>query len=63
MGEDSPASIIGHGRIKMELKDGMIKTLLGVLHIPNLVRNLISDEKMDVVGVNTMCGDGGLKMV
>ena len=45
------------------MKDGRIRTLPRVLHIPNLARNLISIEKMDVVGVNTMCGDGGCKMV
>ena len=60
---DSSASIIGHGRVKLKLKDGRVITLYGVLHIPNLVRNLISIEKMDVAGVKTVCGDGGCKMV
>ena len=41
------------------MKDGRIRTLPGVLHIPNLARNLISIRKMGVAGVNTMCGDGG----
>ena len=62
-GDNSPASIIGRGRVKLKLKDGRIRTLPGVLHIPNLARNLISVEKMDVAGVNIMCGDGGFKMV
>ena len=52
-----------HGRVKIKLKDGRIRTLLGVLHIPNLVRNLISVKKMDVLGVKAVCGDGGCKMV
>ena len=51
MGDDSPSNIIGHGRFKMKLKDGRIRTLLRVLHIPNLARNLISVGKMDVAGV------------
>ena len=38
-------------------------TLPRVLHIPNLARNLIYVEKMDVAGVKTMCGYGGFKMV
>ena len=41
----------------------MIRILLGVLHIPNLTRNLISSRKIDVASVKTMCGDGGCKMV
>ena len=62
-GYDSPASIIGHGRVKLKLKDGRIRTLSGVLHIPNLERNLISLRNMDVAGVKTVCRDGGCKMV
>ena len=63
MGDESPTSIVGHGRVKMKLKDGRIRTLSRVLHIPNLVRNLISVGNMDVAGVKTMCGDGCCKMV
>ena len=47
----------------MKLKDGRIRTLPGVLHIPNLERNLIYVGNMDVTGVNTVCGDGGCKIV
>ena len=63
LGDDSPNSIIGCGRVKLKLNDGRFRTLPGVLHIPNLVRNLISIRNMDVVGVKTVCGDGGCKMV
>ena len=52
-----------HGRVKIKLKDGRIRTLPRVLHIPNLERNLISVKNMDVIGVKTVCGDGGFKMV
>ena len=58
-GDDSPSSIIERGRVKLKLKDGRIRNLPGVLHIPNLERNLISVEKMDVASVKTVCGDGG----
>ena len=63
MGDDSPTSIIGRGRVKIKMKDGMIRTIPGVIHIPNLARNLIFVGKMGVVGVKIMCGDGGCKMV
>ena len=62
-GDDSRASVIGCGRFKLTLKDGRLITLTGVLHIPNLTRNLIYVGKMDVASVKTMCGDGGCKMV
>ena len=63
LGDDSPANIIVHGRFKLKLKDGRIRNLPRVLHIPNLARNLISVGKMDVAGVKIVCGDGGCKMV
>ena len=63
LGDDSPASIIGCGRVNLKLKDGWIRTIPKVLHILNLERNLIFVEKMDVVGVKTVCGYGGCKMV
>ena len=63
LGDDSPTNIIGHGRVKLKLKDGRIRTLPRVLHIPNIARNLIYVGKMDVAGVNTMCGNGGFQMV
>ena len=63
MEDDSPTSIIGRDRVKLKMKDGRIRTLPGVLHISNLARNLISVGKVDVAGVNTLCGHGGCKMV
>ena len=33
-GDDSPASIIGHGRVKLKLKDGGIRTFPGDLDLP-----------------------------
>ena len=63
LGDYSPTSIIGCGRVKLKLKDGRIRTLPGVLHIPNLERNMIYVKKMDVASVKTVCGDGGGKMV
>ena len=63
LGDDSPASIIGCGILKLKFKDGRIRTLKRVLDIPNLARIFISIRNMDVTGVMTMCGDGGCKMV
>jgi hypothetical protein len=38
----------------LKLMNGRIRTLLGVLYIPGLARNLISVRKMDDAGVKTM---------
>jgi hypothetical protein len=51
LGDDSPKKITEHGRVKFLLNDGMIKTLLSVLHIPSLSKNIIFVSKMDDVGV------------
>ena len=48
------ARIIGCGKEKLKLQGGRVRTLLGVLHIPALARNLIFVSKLDDVGVKTM---------
>jgi hypothetical protein len=63
LGDDSTAKILGRGRVKLLLKDGRIRTLPGVLHIPKLARSLISVSKMDDAGVDTVFGKNTCKMV
>ena len=62
-GDVSPSSIIGHGRVKLKLKNGKIRYKPVVLHIPNIERNLIFVGMMDVAGVKTVCGYGGCRIV
>ena len=47
----------------MRLIDGRIRTLLGVLHILGLARNLIYVSKMDDAGVKTVFEKGTCRMV
>jgi hypothetical protein len=63
LGDDSTTKILGRGRVKLLLKDGRIRTLLGVLYIPKLARSLISVRKMDDAGVDTLFGKNACKMV
>jgi len=63
LGDNSVAKIIGRGKVKLLLKDGRVKTLPGVLHIPKLARNLISVSKMDDAGVKTLFEKNTCKMV
>jgi hypothetical protein len=63
LGDDSTTKIMGHGRVKLLLKDGRIRTLPRFLHIPKLARSLISVSKLDDAGVDTILGKGTCKMV
>jgi hypothetical protein len=54
---------MGHGRVKLFLKDGRIRTLPGVLHITKLTRSLIFVRKMDDAGVDTVFGKNSCNMV
>jgi hypothetical protein len=63
LGDDSTTKIMGRGRVKLLLKDGRIRTLPRVLHIPNLSRSLIYVSKLDDAGVDTLLGKGTCNMV
>jgi hypothetical protein len=63
LGDDSTTKILGRGRVKLLLKDGRIRTLPRVLHIPKLARSLISISNMDDVGVDIVFGKKTCKMV
>jgi hypothetical protein len=51
------------GRVKLLLKDGRIRTLPRVLHIPKLARSIISVSKLDDAGVDIVFGENTCKMV
>ena len=63
LGDDSPKKIMGRGRVKLLLKDGRIRTLPGVLHIPGLARNFIYVRKMADAGVKTVFEKDRCKMI
>eukprot|EP00253_Pinus_taeda_P029979 PITA_29979 len=63
LGDDRKARVIGHGKVKLKLQGGRVRTLLGVLHIPALARNLISVSKLDDAGVKTVFEKDTSKMV
>jgi len=63
LGDDRKARIIGHGKLKLKRQGGRVRTLLGVLHIPTLTKNLISVSKLDDVGVKIVFKKDTYKMV
>jgi hypothetical protein len=63
LGDDSITKIVGRGRVRLILQDGRKRTLVVVLHIPGLARNLISVSKMSDAGVHTLFQKDSCKMV
>eukprot|EP00253_Pinus_taeda_P008563 PITA_08563 len=63
LGDDRKARIIGHGKVKLKLQGGRVRTLPGVLHILALAKNLISVSKLDDVGVKTVLEKDTCNMV
>jgi len=63
LGDDRKAIIVGYGKVKLKLQGGRVRTLLGVLHIPALSRNMISVSKLDDEGVKTAFEKDTCKMV
>ena len=63
LGDNSTTKIMGRGRVKLLLKDGRIRTLPRVLHIPKLARSLIFVSKLDYARVKTIFEKNTCKMV
>ena len=63
MGDERKARIIGHGKLKLKLQAKRVRTLLGVLHIPALARNLIFVSKLDDASVKIVFERDTYKMV
>jgi hypothetical protein len=63
LGDDLIAKILGRGRVKLLLKYGRIRTLLGLTRIPKLARSLIYIRNMEYARVDTIFGTGTCKMV
>jgi len=61
--DDRKAKIVGHGKVKLKLQGGRIRTLLSVLHIPKLARNMIFVRNMDDASVKTVFEKDTYKMV
>eukprot|EP00253_Pinus_taeda_P028948 PITA_28948 len=62
-GDDRKARIVARRKVKLNLKGGRVRTLLSVLHILALSRNLISISKLDDAGVKTMFDKDTCKMI
>jgi hypothetical protein len=61
--DDSTTKFVGQGRVCLTLQNGRKITLLGVLHIMGLERNLIYVNKMSDACVHTLFQKDSCKMV
>jgi len=63
LGDDNKAIIVGCRKLKLNFEGGRIRTLLSVVHIPALAKNLISVSKLDDAGVKIVFRKDTCKMV
>ena len=63
LGDDKKYRIVRHGKFKLKLQGGSIRTLVGVFHIPEFARNLIFVRKIDDAGVKIVFKKDTYKMV
>eukprot|EP00253_Pinus_taeda_P015564 PITA_15564 len=63
LGDDRNARIIARGKVELKLQGGRVRTILGVLHIPAIAKNMISISKLDDAGVKTMFEKDAYKML
>jgi hypothetical protein len=62
VGDDTLCQIEGIGSVQIKTHDGMTCTLIGVKHIPIMVRNLISLSTLDSEGYKYRGGNKVLKV-
>ena len=62
IGNDAPCKIVGIGTVRVKMHNGIIRTLEGIRHIPDLGRNLISVFTFDSEGYSYSGGGGVLRI-
>ena len=62
MGNDHPCQIVGIGSVKIQMFDGVIRTLRNVRYIPEMRTNLISLGILDTNGYQWAVTDGILQV-
>ncbi|GJX92940.1 retrovirus-related pol polyprotein from transposon TNT 1-94 [Tanacetum coccineum] len=61
MGNDSPCKVVGIGTIRINMHDGVVRTLTDVRHVPDLKKNLISLGVLDSKGFKYTNENGVLR--
>ncbi|GJR98627.1 retrovirus-related pol polyprotein from transposon TNT 1-94 [Tanacetum coccineum] len=62
IGNHSICLVIGKGNIQVKMHDGVVRTITGVRHVPDLKRNLISLSTLEANGCK-YSGEGGVMKI
>ena len=62
MGNNTSIKIVGHGKVKINMRDGTVKPFPDVMHIPSLSKNLISISTIANRGILFSCDKDSCKM-
>ncbi|KAJ0093861.1 hypothetical protein Patl1_25205 [Pistacia atlantica] len=62
LGDDTAVKIIGRGKIRLRLHDGLVRKLPEVMHIPGMSRNLLFVGTMADTGIVFNCDRTSCKM-
>ena len=62
MGNDHPCRIVGIGSVKIQMFDGVVRTLKKVKYIPNIRKNFISLGVLETNGHQWMVASGILQV-
>lgn len=64
MGNNMSCKVVGIGTVRIKMHDGIIRTLTGVRHVPDLKKNLISLGTLDFLGYKySYSAEGGVLRV
>ena len=63
MGNNMSCNVVGIGKVRLRMWDGLVKVLENVRHIPDLKRNLISLGMLDTKGYSYKSQGGVLKVI
>jgi len=63
MGDNHALEIAGIGTIKLKMYDGLIRTIIGVHHVKDLKKNLLSVGQFDSLGCKIRIENGIMKII
>ena len=63
MGNNHTYKIVGVGSVRIKIHDGVVWTLAGVRHVPDMSKNLISLSTLEIGGYSFVGGDRILDII
>ena len=63
LGNNIRCDVVGVGGVRVRMHDDIVRTLIGVRHVPELKKNMISLSSLDSIGCRQTLEGGILKVV